>query len=529
MPPIVRMWNDIDLTRGRQELARIYLTEGGNSEMSAGGMLLPEQQGAVLQAMRAQSTLLSPFMPGIAGPNNGTSSVYPATANPNPMIPNQSSTWSGSPGMAPIASGGPGISYVVHGNGKMTGTIEGFLATGHVTRGATQATNDPRRAANVLKPFTREWRLRKNHVEQEWAKEQTFQTILEGQWETFLFNHLMPLCANDAETAALHGDEDIVGTDPRSELLKINDGWLKQMRAQSRSIDYRGSFVDEALFFEMLRGYPDLFQPRRKYWFCHPAITMDWMQVMRASGAGAVEASMALMGMMPPPLGTQFWTIPLLSVDEAITTVAAATPARAQGTTQDQFIFPTDAYRVNFNINGAGVVTVPFPHQLAAVKEDRSLSIYRVCKIINDALVAAHGVTYRFVARPGQFGRLELVTPNTGAARSIVIAAPSSSALGVLGLTAGTYSGQDADAGGGNTLSCGTSLFLSMPENLVYRVSTAPMGSGEGGFSQAMKYIQESDSHRYDAYYYSDHTLDVPEASVIAYGVRAARSGESPV
>jgi hypothetical protein len=514
--------------KSRDEVAKMYVTEGALSDLNAGGRLDPAQQLGMINAVRSQSTLLGPYIPGAQPPAAG-GQFLPPNASPNPLLPNQAPEGMG---MSPVAAAGPGISFLASSSGRTSGKIESFLATGYVMRGATQATESPGPAPRILRPRTAEWAYRKYHVFQEWSKEQTYQTILEDRWSEFLMSRLFPVMASNLEEAALHGDEDIVADDARSVLLRENDGWLKQMKNYSPSFSYDGNFVDEALFLRMIRSFPSLFKPKRKFWFCNDAIPTDWMELMGAKGAGAVEASQYLLGRAPMPFGIPFWTVPLLAIDEPVTTIAAATNARVKGagSARDQYIFPTDAYRVTINVDGEGAVTIALPHTSSASLSDRSISIYRLCKLINDALVEEYGSNdYKFVATAGQFGELVLTSPTAGAGSSIELTAPASSALGVLGLTAGTYSGQAAAAGGTNTAYIGTSMFLTLPENLQWRVSTAPAGSDQSGFQQYIKYTQERDVLRYDQWSHHDFTLDTPEAAVYVHGIRAAKAGETPV
>jgi hypothetical protein len=340
-------------------------------------------------------------------------------------------------------------------------------------------------------------------------------------------SRVMPLMVNDLEQMALLGDDDIVPTDDRTALLSANDGWLKQMRARSTRIHYDGNYVELPLFFEMMRSFPKLYMPREKYFFCNPAVILDWIQAMSLRAGGALEASMALTGAAPAPLGVQFWPIPLLPTDDAINTITTAVPARAAGTKADYFKFPTDGYQISLNVDGEGATVVTFPHVNDASLMDRQISAQRVANIINDALVADHGSAFREVARVDQFGRIELTSPTDGAASSITVAAGAANGLPTLGLTAGAYAGADANDAG-NTLYQGTSLFLTTPANLQWRVSVAAPDSGEGGFQQYLKYEQETDSYRYDAYSWHDFTLVEHSAAVLVEGLRVAVGSQSP-
>ena len=520
------MWKRHGKANDRDYVAKMYLVDGAQSDFNAGGRLDPAQQLSLINALRAQSTLLGPYLPnGIPpGPGGG---LAPANTNPSLAFPN-ASPFNGAP--APIAVGGPGISAIANSSGRTSGKIESMLASGYVITGATEATRNPGPAPKIIKPRVLQWEYKKYHAMQEWSKELTWQTILEDRFDEFLMSRLFPIMAHNLEEAALHGDEDIATNDPRSELLKINDGWLKQMRSLSPEIDYEGAYQDEQLYVDMLVKFPDLFQPRRKYWFCNEAISRDWMRLMRATAGATLEASAALRGHKPAPFDIQFWHVPLLARDEAVTSIAVATAARHVGVGQDQFNFPTDAYQFTINVDAAGAETIVFPHVQASVLQDRSTSVYKACKIINDALVAAYADrVYNNVARVNQRGQIELVSPTAGGASSITLTAPASSCLGVLGFTAGAYVGQAAAAGGTNTAYIGTSMFLTMPENLQWRFSTAPEGSGDAGFSQYVKYKQEQDTLRYDSWFHHDFTLDTPEAAVIAHGIRTAGVGETPV
>ena len=520
------MWKRHGHAGDRDYVAKMYLVDGTASDFNSGGKLDPAQQLSLINALRAQSTLLGPYLPGgVAGSPGG--GIAPPGTSPSLQFPN-ASPFPGAP--APVATGGPGIAAIASSSGRTGGKIESMLASGYVITGAVEATRAAGPAPKIIKPRVLQWEYKKYHAMQEWSKETTWQTILEDRFDEFLMGRLFPIMAHNLEEAALHGDEDIVGTDPRSELLKINDGWLKQMRALSPELDYEGAYQDEQLYVDMLVKFPDIFQMRRKYWFCNEAVGRDWMRLMRAQAAASAEASAALRGFRPAPFDIQFWHVPLLARDEAVTTISTATHARHVGVGQDSFNFPTDAYQFTIDVDNNGAVTVVYPHVQAVSLQDRATSVYKACKIINEALVADYADRdYGNVARVNQRGQIELVSPTTGAASEIELTAPASSCLAVLGFTAGVYVGQNEAAGGTNTAHIGTSMFLTMPENLQWRFSTAPEGSGEAGFSQYVKYKQENDSLRYDSWFHHDFTLDTPEAAVIAHGIRTAGVGESPV
>lgn len=520
------MWKRHGRAGDADYVAKMYLVDGAASDFNAGGKLDPAQQLGLINALRAQSTLLGPYLPNGIAPSPGGGIAPPGT-NPSLQFPN-ASPFPGAP--APVAAGGPGITAIASSSGRTGGKIESMLASGYVITGATEATRAAGPSRNILKPGVLQWEYKKYHAFAEWSKETTWQTILEDRFDEFLMSRLFPIMAHNLEEAALHGDEDLAGDDPRTQLLRVNDGWLKQMRRLSPELDYEGAFIDEQLFVDMLVKMPDIFQMRRKYWFCNEAIGRDWMRLMRAQAAATAEASLAIRGFRPAPFDIQFWHVPLLARDEPVTTIAVATHARHVGVGQDRFSFPTDAYRFTINVDGQGAVTVEFPHIQAASLQDRATSVYRACKIINDALVTEYADRdYNNVARVNQRGQIELVSPTAGAGSSIILAAPASSCLAVLGFTAGNYVGQAAAAAGTNTANIGTSMFLTVPENLQWRFSTAPSGSGEAGFSQYVKYRQENDMLRYDSWFHHDFTLDTPEAAVIAHGIRTAGVGETPV
>ena len=510
----------------RDQIAKTYLTEGGSSELNAGGKLNPEQQLQVYNAIRAQSTLLGPRMGGQAP------AVAPGYATPEssaPGMPEGSALDGRMPG-APqtTAVGGPGIDFINVTNGRMTGTVEGFLRSGHIVKPATQATHLHGPRTSILKPRARNWELKKFGLEQEWSTEETFQTVYEDRLSEFLMSAIFPIAVNDLELMALHGDEDIVpdGSDPLDDILAINDGWLKHMRQESPKVDQKGAFPDENFFYAMLRQMPDLYQPLMKYWFAHNKVSLDWRQYLTTRGPGAYVADMALGGRGLAPCGIQFWDVPLLKIDEPVVQSAAATPARVISTNFDMFRFPTDAYSFSLNVDGAGAVVITFPTVEAAMRQDKTVTTARAVQIINDALVAAHGIAYSGIARIGQGGRLELLSSTAGAGSSLVLAATSVNALPVLGFPAGTITGVAA-LGGGVTYN-GTSVFLANPTNLQMRVSTAAIGTNAAGFRQYLKYRQSQDTTRYNAWGFVDYTLGAPEGIILGQNVRVARPGEIP-
>jgi hypothetical protein len=516
-----RFWKQHGLNR--ETVNKMYLAGGDLSTIAAGGRLDPEQQLDTLNAIRAMSGLLGPVVgmgPRAAGPGFLEPTAAQSAGGPTPA-----------PGSALYAPmGGPGVSFINVTSGRTSGVIEGFVGGGYVVEGATEATAPVGAAPKVLTPRAREWVLRKLHMWQQWSQEITWQSILEDRFGDFLFENFFPLVADNLEQLALFGDMNNAEVSPKGNLLRAADGWLKAMRAESKIHDAGGEFISEDLFFELKRVHQraiQLYRSATNYLFCNPAVIQDWLQVQRAVGQGSLEAHQALFGQAIGPLGMQFWPLPLLNIDEEIVQSTAAVGARVIGIggKADQFQFPTTNYQLTLNVNGAGAVTVSFPHQEAAARKDRTLSITRVCNLINAALVAEHGDTYAKVARENN-GRLELVTPGTGAGQAIVISDGGLSAHALFGFTLGTTSGVAAN-GGGSTYN-GTTMFLGAPSNLEMRVSTAPEPSNNRGYYSAMKWLQENDTFRFDAYMHASFNVRVPEAMVLVENLRVAGPGENP-
>lgn len=523
MKPLI--WNRHGLT-DRDAIAKAYLTEGNTSELNAGGRLNPEQQLSVYQAMRVQSTLLGPRM-GV-NPMAAHPSMLPPNAS-NPSLPNidaLAAIQGGGP--LPAASGGPGISFINQTNGRMSGTVEGFLRSGHVLHPATQGTPQRGPSPSTIKPRTRTWELKKFSLKDEWSTEMTFETILEDRMSEYILGGTIPLAVNDLEHLALYGDEDIVpGNDPLETVLSINDGWLKQLRAESPKLSHAGDFINSDFWYAMLRKLPDLYRSRELFWFCNRRLQLDWTQYLGSRGAGAIEASLALGGRGIAPCGIQFWDVPLLRTDEPIVQASAATSARVKSYNFDQFRFPVDAYQIGVNIDGAGEVVISFPTTEASNKQDRTVSASRAINLINDALVAAHGRAYANVARHAEGGKIELLSPTAGGGSSIALTAQDANALPALGFEAGTTTGVAANGGG--TSYNGTTCLLLHPAVLEMRVSTAPQGTNAAGFRQSVKYVQETDMYRYDGYGYMDFTTSAPEAVVVGENIRVSREGEVPL
>lgn len=515
-------WNKHGLSR--DQLNKMYVAGGDQSFLAAGGRLDPQQQLDSINAIRAFSGLLGPVVG--QGPRAAGAGFMEPTAAQNAVAP------TAAPGSALYAPmGGPGIRFINITSGHTSGVIESFVGNGYVVEGASEATAANGSAPQVLTPRAREWVLRKLHMWQQWSQETVWQSVLEDRMSDFIFSNFFPIVADNLEQLALYGDMDNAENSPKGRLLRSADGWLKHLEADATKHNAGGNFVNEELFFDLKRKqqkHVQLLRSMQNYLFCNPAVIHDWLQVQRATGQGSLEAHQALFGQAIGPLGIQFWPLPLLNIDEEIVQVTAAVGARVIGVggKMDQFVFPATNYQLTLNINATQDITISFPHQASTSRAARSQSLQQVCNRINDALVAELGSTYAKVAQPNN-GRLELVTPSTGAAQSIEIIDNGLSAHAIFGFSTGTTSGVAAN-GGGSTYN-GTRMFLGSPQLLEMRVSTAPEPANNRGYYSAVKWNQENDTYRFDGYMHASFQVNCPDSMILVEDLRVAGPGESPV
>lgn len=510
------------------EIQKTYVAGGANSDLANGGLYTEDQQRELAVWVANHGSMLARLYSDMSGiPNLGQ---YPASSAIAAAAANQMTLFNGLASNA-VTAGNVAIQY--HNTGATSGTYRQMHARGAVVRRATegtQAANQYNRK-NIL--FSeRDWKLEKVRFSYSWTTEFMTQNIQGQRLNEAMGQILGNLMANDFEDLAINGDTDLaVELDQtgeqieRNELLRINDGWLKIAAREADGHSHGGEFIDEHLYTRVLKsldssiaGVPDF------KWWQNYQLTLDYREVLRSLGADAPELSqMAYRGDgIIKPCGFPIVHVPLFPVDQALSTPADATPARLVTGRPGPFVFKTDGFRLSINVDAAGAVIVVFP-TIADPDVNRRLSYsYHVAAAINTQYAAAHGATYASIARPlGEY--VEIVSPTTGAASSIVIANVANGALDALGLRAQTVTGEAA--GVNSVLYQGTPLILSPEWNFKWHVGVADPGVASNGIRMFTKFDQGSDLYMTDAYSYQDATIDNPRFMYYVKDVRVAPPG----
>ncbi len=496
------------------ETMKIFAAGGASSDLLTGGALNEDQQLEVMKFIRSYAVMLAPHVNDLNQfpPDSPIGRGY------------QARTQSGSSvgGAAALVPGGS--TMMRHAAGKTSGTYDQLHIGRPITRAATEGTQDADQYTRNPAQFGRR-RFSAEKLRASWGATTEFfeRNIRQGTLNQELARAMAPRLAQDFEDLAINGDTAIVANTDRGLLLRRYDGWLKQTREQCYQISAGGDTIEHAIFMQAIKSMPEEYSITDHKWWMHPWLWHDYIDKLsqRTNGGPASDAALAGQGLAP--YGYPVCLVPSLPRNEAITLFNLATAGTHIGTQPGPFAFETNAFQINLNVNNQGVVTIVFPTKLDTDVQERLLTSSRVAAIINEQYAAAHGIVYGNVARVGQHGVIEFVSPTTGAgaASRIVLAAPANSALTALGLTAGTYEGVAA-GGTWNTYDEGTVMWLSPAWNFVWHVVTDANYTGSG-LRMYTKFDQGSDQVLTDIYSWQGASLMTPEACVVVNGLRAMR------
>lgn len=514
------------------EANKTFTAGGADNSLDNGGRMTEPQQMSFWTYIRGGARMLAPAYRDYSQYPDG-SPLANAYNNQTPFL-----NGSASLGQNPVFSAGD-VQIVTHRNGALSGLSPQLHARGAITRGATENTQraDAYRTRNIAWS-ERQWQLIKLQWSYAWSTEVMSQNI-SGQRLNETLGKIMGFqMVQDFEDLAINGDPtrpaelDINGRETaRSELLRLNEGWLSILNREANGHSEGGEFISEDVFHRVLKSLPPSVAGNTDWkWWMNPQLWFDFLEVLRSLGSDAPLISQgAHVGQGIQMGGFPAVAIPMFPTDQALSVFTAATPARMLAGGVGPFRFRTNAFRIGLNVDAAGAVDIVFPHEADPNPENRLLHAYRVAQIINTQYATAHGATYRNVARATDSDRIEFVSPTTGAASSIAITVPGagSSALEVIGLRVETVAGEAV--GTGNTLFQGTPLILCPSWNFQWHVSTADQGSNNLGVRLYSKYDQGTDSFQTDCYTYQDATIENPLFAYYVRDLRVAPPGVSAV
>lgn len=123
--------------------------------------------------------------------------------------------------------------------------------------------------------------------------EETLRENIEGQrYEEIVTNLMTQQIGCDAEDIYINGDsaipaeydtgekdeqqQPIMADTPDYDFLKINDGWLKQIKTGGHVVDMTGKSMSLDMFYGGLRAIPNKFNNGRLRWLMSPHRRQDW-------------------------------------------------------------------------------------------------------------------------------------------------------------------------------------------------------------------------------------------------------------
>lgn len=156
-----------------------------------------------------------------------------------------------------------------------SGEIDKIGIASRILRKKTENTDDGYRA----EPKTSQIEYATTAVRLPWEiTEETLRENIEGQQlEAIITNLMTSQLGVDLEDLYLNGDEAIDSGDPDYDFLKINDGWIKQLKNGSHV--YNASTESEMsldLFYKTLALLPNKYNNGKLRWLMSPKRAQEW-------------------------------------------------------------------------------------------------------------------------------------------------------------------------------------------------------------------------------------------------------------
>ena len=122
--------------------------------------------------------------------------------------------------------------------------------------------------------------------------EETLRENIEGEnFETIVTNLMTTQLGVDMEDLYLNGDEDTPADDPDYDFLKINDGWIKQIKNEGHVYDAQHmNSMSLDLFYKTLHQLPNKYNNGKLRWLMSPKRAQEWElfllnKIVNAGGA----------------------------------------------------------------------------------------------------------------------------------------------------------------------------------------------------------------------------------------------------
>lgn len=158
-----------------------------------------------------------------------------------------------------------------------TGEIDKIGIASRIVRRKTENVDDGYRAGVKTSPIT----YATTAIRLPWEiTEETLRENIEGQnFETIVTNLMTRQLGVDMEDLYLNGDESTPSTDPDYDFLKINDGWIKQIKNGGhvydiQSVDSGALSLDT--FYTALQKLPNKYNNGNLRWLMSPKRAQQW-------------------------------------------------------------------------------------------------------------------------------------------------------------------------------------------------------------------------------------------------------------
>ena len=147
--------------------------------------------------------------------------------------------------------------------------------------------------------------------------EEALRENIEGQnYENIVTNLMTTQLGIDREDLMLNGDTATLSSDDDYDFLKVNDGWIKQIKASGHTLNrasVNGGAMSDDVFYSMLLSMPDKYQDNSLRWLMAPSRKTKWEKFLveqaRTSGGAVTD------GMINNPAGHGIVTVPNFPAD----------------------------------------------------------------------------------------------------------------------------------------------------------------------------------------------------------------------
>jgi hypothetical protein len=167
---------------------------------------------------------------------------------------------------------GPLVRHVMR--TEKTGEIDKIGITSRILRAKVENTDDGYRAGITTDMI--EYACKAVRLPWE-ITEETLRENIEGeQMEAVITDLMTSQLGVDLEDLYLNGDEDTDSSDKDYDFLKLNDGWIKQIKNGGHTYDAAKQNMSLDLFYKTLQQMPNKYNNGKLRWLMSPKRAQEW-------------------------------------------------------------------------------------------------------------------------------------------------------------------------------------------------------------------------------------------------------------